>query len=550
MEEEHIEKHYEIIRRPIIQGVVDLIRTQKAGYLLLKMSRGLGKSFTIIGIIRELLERNDNWFAVVMVKSKDSAERNFVRQGYMLKNKFVAERGWKSKGTTFTFSNGSVLDFLSLNDATKVEQNRGIHPNIIFQDEAQGIVDYESYMNVFGRMGKQKNSLFIVSYTGSKEETSLAQHLEAQHKLGKQNSFLVEKTLLDCYEEDPCEYYSQQIEEEKARYTVTSVGYEDGMERIRTLMTYEKHPGFKREILCQHIQGSVIGGLAFPEFGERNIIQEDYIIDPEKPVYIVSDFGRNDPYGSIFVQTQGEDLIVFAEMFNRSKEKTVSMFANDLAQAMAQVGLASIQDLQGEGFEKAIEEELKENVKTSEEKNPYIPEREDEKYNPYSVKRFNVQFKHKHLNFFGDEHGRGANWLRFLSLYFNDTTFQPVNTSASEGVDLIKQLIQSKQIKIHHSCRSLIEHISSVTIEERKEMIEKYNNLPIDHKKSHLIVTLSYIIQILIGNETIPLVRNPNRKVVENYTPVKKEEKMNFPLPFSMDFFTPSSKASKFNKII
>lgn len=500
--EEHIKDHYKPVIDPILDGFEQVLALNKPAYLVIKMSRGLGKTFDTSKVLAHLASKNYNFNILSAVNTKIQLNKILEKSNYLADHGVTEEEGWSHNNSGYScIKTKSDWIFETIADKAAIERIRGMHQiKFIYQEEAQEVRNYIQWMEVFSKIGRVRNSIKILVGTGSKYENSLIQHVEGLIKAGAVPGIIVEKTVYDVYKEDPCQYWKAYIDEEEklARGFLISYNMETGEDELTTKFDKAKqNPSFLREILVKHVQGSSEEEVAFPMFSDDNILKEDYLRDPNSAIFSASDYGSNDPYGSIFAQVRGEEVVVFAEMFNDTKShRNMGTFAYDLALKMDELGIAtlSMRDI----------------------------ETQDTKYR---TQRYDVEFNHGEIYFFGDDHGR-TNWNIYLAEYFN-IGFDGVDGAAEDGLDIIKQFLITKQLKIHESCFNLISHLTMVKTADEKNK-QKFH-LSIDHNKSHLIAPLSYLLIRLVENNIVPILRTPIEK--KEIKKVKSEKrKIIFPI--------------------
>lgn len=483
---------------PVLNPILDAIGTalkEKQTYCVVRMTRAVGKTRNIMFAIIKLLENNPGWIALVVTDTKRQAKENVQDSGYLANFGVIAPDWRHTDSQNYVYKNGSVLMFSGTSNALSLQRNRGKHPNLIYHDEAQLFNDPHRWLPIFGAMGRDKNCLKIVSGTGGKDSNNLLTFIENQVKAGTSSGTIVRKTIEDIINDD------NDLESKKERqlnfereWTGYTVFKEDIDGQMVEVVSGKDVPEIRREYYVEDIGGETRGGLAFPGFSEANIIEGEYKIDFDKPIFVFGDYGSNDPYGALFGQVVGDELRIFAEFFRGSTHtKNWITYASDMANILAELGLG----------------ELEEKVT------------ESQTGNEIEIERYTINFLHKQIYFFGDQHGH-TNWNPNLMFYFN-TDFSAVG-EAQNGLEGLSLFIKTKQLKIYDTCPTIINHLQTIQNETDETKIRKFH-LTIDHNKSHLVGPLLYMVEYITNEGLIPVVRKPEDKmtVIETEKSIEKQ---------------------------
>jgi len=455
-----ITHHYGFIQTPIAKTVLDLIG--KNAVFTIRMSRGMGKTNSLANIFKALCE-NKNGFDILIVSGTiRQARDNFDQYSADIR----ASNDWRSINNGYQHKiTGSTLRFGGFDRIDVREHLRGKHPDIIFQDEAQNVRNFTKWLTVLGNMGRSKGCLFIFAGTGGYSRSNLLTQMELKIKNGTYEGISIKKTLYDVSKEDDCDKWKKEIEKVEKQAQVIE---ERADGKIVILRDHTQNPDFRREILCEDENDETDGELAFKYFDEENIIQGDYEIDFSRPVFVVMDYGSNDPSVAEFSQIKNGRIEIFAELYTDKSYQNMETFASDLANKLEELGLAEI------------------NIQTIE-KEVEIGSAIHKKY----IERHNIKWIHPQVIMYGDSHG-ASNWNRYLNLYFEDAIINDVG-DAKDGLDLARRFVKEKRIVISEACPRLINDMYHARMDVSDNQMKK-KHIPIKDKYTHTIVTVCYLV--------------------------------------------------------
>lgn len=509
---------YSVVSSRIIEAFKEVLALEKPAYLVVRLPRGAGKTHTLIGSAIKLIQRRQGYIFLYVSATIEQARDLVEINGYHTKAGIdINSPDWVrigTKGYHYIPSGGKMVYAGVGNEKTK-EANRGKHPHLIWHDEAQLYQDPHGWLQIFGEMGQGKNCIKIVSGTGGKDESNLLTFVENGIKMGNFEGRIVKIDIDELCVLDPSEgrlkWREQKIKEHTEYRTVIDEKTQE--ETMEILIRGDEVPEYYREFKLLDYKGSTKGFVKYPHFKESaNTFEDEYTLDLSIPLYISMDYGTTDAYTATFSQIKNDVVYTFHEMYNAKKStRTQIMYGRDLADTLEFLKIA----------------ECKWIARTD--------GRED----------LEIKFLHQDIVWIGDNNG-GSNWNPYLEELLR-IRIQGANTigAAEEGVNLIGDFITTRQMQLSRwNCPNTIRDI--VTI-KGFDKIDPTFHLSIDHNKSHLIVTLSYLYQYLLKTNQISMsntilkdVRVP--VVIENYA---TEEIV--PLSYTLKYLKEKRKTKVYN---
>lgn len=484
--------NHNIVYNIIREGFAKCLELDTHCYLTVRISRNLGKTYSIMKLISKLLNtKNDSLKALITSQTKQQIKNNIIP--YLHEYGITIDKWTGSSTTTYkNIENGSVITFGGLADARNIQLNRGQHPNILYFDEGQEYNKPSTWQSIFGDMGKSKKCLKIISGTGGRSPNNVLTDIENKIKNKTILGYSIKLSMQDVIQLDQGNskiMRQNQLNETIKRYTKID-------ENGDVVQEAKDNPEFIREILVKDIEGNSEGDIKFSAYTKENKDTSDYIIDFSKPIFVSCDYGSSDPYTATFSQPLNENVFyVFNEMYINTKNRNMQTFATDLAHFMQDIGIIEYEEF----------EELS-------------PTGTNE-----PVFRKNIKYLHKDIIFFGDQHG-GSNWNWYNTEFFG-VTFNEV-LDAKLGVDIFEKLLYNNQIIINtNNCYQLDRDLKFARQEEESK---KNGYIGFDHSKSHLIVTLIYLSLYLIDYNFInlvskPLLQKPNIEPMSTNTKIDYE---------------------------